>query len=362
LLISQELTLQSKVLGEERPILVNLPAGYAAGTATYPVLYLLDGRQNMMHVAGSVEVLSRTGQIPRMIIVGIPSLERQRDLTPSHMEGFPESGGGLGLLDFIEDELMPHIERTYRTHPYRVFEGHSLGGLLSVHALLNRPDMFDATIVMSPALWWNDEALTEQASVVLEDMDLEGKAVFFGIGDEDGFGMREELKRFVAVLDDRAPAGLRWEHREFEGEGHMSAPLLINYHGLKMIFAELQLPEEVRLSFTEEAFLAHEAGITARYGSAAAQSAESYITLANALMQARRFDEAVTVFARNAEVYDRYPPSFGWLANAHEEAGNLTAALEGYQTALELHELIPAGSAAEYRASIERLEALLAGE
>ncbi len=362
LTIANEFTLSSTILEEDRPILVSLPADYAATKVNYPVLYLLDGRQNMVHVAGSIEVLSRTGQVPQMIIVGIPSINRQRDLTPSPMEGFEESGRGPKFLDFIAQELMPHINQTYRTHPYQVLEGHSLGGTLAAYTLLNRPEMFDAYIVMSPAMWWNEEELTEQAKTTLDDSDFEDKAIFFGIGGEDGWGMRQELKRFVAVFEEKAPRGTRWHHEEFEGEGHMSAPLLTNYFGLKMVFADLQLPEAVRQSFTVEAFLSHEERITAKYGTAAAQSAESYVTLALALMQEERYTEAVTVFKRNAEVYNRYPLSFRWLAEAFEKNGNRKAALDNYETALALSQAVKVGEEDAYRANIKRLKLLLAGQ
>jgi len=358
--IASEFTLSSRILGEDRPILVSLPANYDRTRSTYPVLYLLDGRQNIMHVAGSVEVLSRTGQMPPMIIVGIPSLNRERDLTPSHMDGFRESGGGPRFLDFIEKELMPHIDRTYRTHPYRVLEGHSLGGARTAYALLNRPGMFDAYIVMSPAMWWNLEELTEQARTKLDEPGLENKTIFFGIGGQDGWGMRQELKRFVAVIEEKAPRGMRWQHEEFEGEGHMSAPLLSNYFGLKMVFADLQLPDAVRRSFTEEAFLAHEATITAKYGTAAAGSSESYVNLALGLMKEERYAEAVTVFNRNAEVYDTYPPSFRWLAEAQEKNGDLRAALESYETALARSRKVKVGEEGVYRENIKRLKTLLA--
>lgn len=357
--IAHEFTLSSAIMEEDRLIVVSLPADYDAGTVTYPVLYLLDGKQNMMHVAGSVEVLSRTGQVPQMIIVGIPSINRERDFTPSHVESFKESGGGPRFLDFIAQELMPHINQTYRTHSYQVLEGHSLGGTLTAYAVLNRPEMFDAYIVISPAMWWNNEELTEQAKTALDNPGAENKAIFFGIGAEDGYGMRQELKRFVAMLDDKAPSGTRWQHEEFEGEGHMSAPLLTNYFGLKMVFADLQLPEEVRQSFTEKAFLEHEAAITAKYGTAAAQSAESYTDIAFALMEEERYAEAVTVFERNAEVYDKYPRSFRWLAEADEKNGNLKAARENYETALELSKTVNVGEEDEYRANIMRLKALL---
>ena len=359
--IAHEFSLSSSILEEDRDILVSLPADYETRTATYPVLYLLDGRQNMMHVAGSIEVLSRTGQVPQMVVVGMPSTNRERDLTPSPMDRFKSSGGGPKFLDFIARELMPHINQTYRTHPYQVLEGHSMGGILVAYTLLNRPDLFDGYIVMSPALWWNSEELTEQAKTALDHPSLANKAIFFGIGDQDGYGMRQELKRFVAVLAEKAPSGTRWHHEEFAGEGHMSAPLLTNYFGLKMIFADLQLPKAVRQSFTEGAFLAHEAAITTKYGTAAAQSGESYVTLALNLMQEARYAEAVTVFKRNAEVYDQYPLSFRWLAEAHEKNGNLQAALQQYETALALSETVKVGEEDEYRANIKRLKALLAG-
>lgn len=359
LTIARETTLASKILNEDRPILVSLPAGYETSTATYPVLYLLDGRQNMMHVAGSVELLARTGHVPPMIIVGIPSLDRERDLTPSHMATFAGSGGGPRFVDFIARELMPHIDRTYRTHPYRVIEGHSLGGALAAYALLHRPELFDGYIIMSPSLWWQDEELTRQARAMLGRDGHENKAIFFGIGSEDGLGMRRELKRFVDAVAGHAPRGTRWQHEEFQGEGHMSAPLLTNYFGLKMVFADLQLPETIRQSFSRKAFLAHEAAITAKYGTAAAQSSESYVNLGLALMREERFADAVTVFERNADVYDAFPPSFRWLAEAQEKNGDLRAALDSYEAALARAVTVKVGEDDTYRANIERLKARL---
>ena len=59
--LASSFSMHSQVLNEDRTIVVALPAGYASSNASYPVLYLLDGEQNIWHVAGSVEVLTRTG-------------------------------------------------------------------------------------------------------------------------------------------------------------------------------------------------------------------------------------------------------------------------------------------------------------
>jgi predicted alpha/beta superfamily hydrolase len=53
------------------------------------------------------------------------------------------------------------IDRTYRSRPYRVLVGHSLGGLFAVYALMTRPDVFQGYIAISPALWWDDQSLVK---------------------------------------------------------------------------------------------------------------------------------------------------------------------------------------------------------
>ncbi|WP_255402360.1 alpha/beta hydrolase-fold protein [Tenacibaculum sp. SG-28] len=92
----------SKLLEEDREIAISLPEGYEKSKSSYPVIYLTDGFQNIEHVRGSVELLTRTGHIPPIIIVGIKSIDRVRDFTYSKSENNPKSGGGQQFLSFIE--------------------------------------------------------------------------------------------------------------------------------------------------------------------------------------------------------------------------------------------------------------------
>ena len=359
IILAKEFKIYSKVLAEERPFVVALPEGYDDSEAHYPVLYLLDGLQNIWHVVGSAELLTRTGHIPPLIIVGIKSVNRMRDFTPSAAAEIPYSGGGTNFLEFISSELMPHIEATYRTHPYRILEGHSLGGLFVADVLLTRPALFDAYIVMSPAFWWNQEEMAQKATTFLPTQPTLPKSLYLSIGTEDGTGMRNELSRFVEVVKAHAPAGLRWEHREMDGEGHMSAPLRINYFGLKFVFADMQLPEALWQAYDNETFLAHENRIMAKYGRAAKQSGENYITLGLQLMKEKKFAAAITVFKRNTEAYPIFPPNYAWLADAYEQNQAQRAALAAYQQALARSIKIDYGQEENYRSHIERLKAIL---
>lgn len=78
---------------------------------------------------------------------------------------FPTSGQADRFLDFLEKELIPHIDRNYRTYPHRIIAGWSFGGLLATHALIHRPEIFDAYLAISPSLWWDEELLLAEASL-----------------------------------------------------------------------------------------------------------------------------------------------------------------------------------------------------
>ena len=69
--------------------------------------------------------------------------------------------------------------------------------------------------------------------------------------------MKQELKRFVSVLE-ATKNNIHWQHKEFADEGHMSAPLLINYYALKFIFSDMKLPKSIWDNFSNSKFINYE--------------------------------------------------------------------------------------------------------
>jgi predicted alpha/beta superfamily hydrolase len=146
-------TMRSTVLGEEREFFVHLPEGYEADPTTrYPVLYVLDGTSQSGHTAESARLLARIGTIPRMIVVGVPSINgetRNRDYTPPEMRldtDVPTSPMGAAdrFLSFLQTDLIGRIDRDYRTTRPRMLAGRSRGGLFVVYSRLVAPALFDA--------------------------------------------------------------------------------------------------------------------------------------------------------------------------------------------------------------------------
>jgi predicted alpha/beta superfamily hydrolase len=134
-------TVFSNILKEKRTIYIHVPDGDK--NQRYPVLYILDGETHFQSAVAIVEQIS--GIIPNMVIVGIINTDRERDLTPTHVnpdrfvnEGEARhTGGGDKFISFIEKELIPYVDSKYPSTSYRVFSGHSLGGLTVVNAFIN---------------------------------------------------------------------------------------------------------------------------------------------------------------------------------------------------------------------------------
>ncbi|MEM8889747.1 MAG: alpha/beta hydrolase-fold protein, partial [Bacteroidota bacterium] len=171
-------SLHSEILDEERKLWIYVPKESDNDVFTrqrYPVVYLLDGDGHFFSVAGMVRQLSEVNAntvLPKMIVVGIPNTNRMRDLTPSKPQpgddpfmspqALASTGGGGNFMAFLEKELIPHIEANYRTEPYRMIIGHSLGGLTVMNILQNKPELFNAYVSIDPSMSWHKQKLLQE--------------------------------------------------------------------------------------------------------------------------------------------------------------------------------------------------------
>lgn len=358
--------LSSEILKEERPVIISLPIGYEQNQANYPVIYVLDGLENIKHTVGTIELLSESGLIPPLIIVGIQSLDRTRDLTPSNAgqnmyggtgnSGLTQSGGAPHFLRFINEELIPYVESKYRTHPYRILEGHSFGGLFSVYTLMNQPEIFDAFIVEAPALWWNQEEMTQQAKDFFIENPSIDKSMYFGVGGEEGWGMRQELIRFINVIEENNPKNLKWHHEEVGDEDHMSSRLLLNYHGLKYIFSDLRIEEELNKEYSDQAFLKEEESLMEKYGTKARRPAGDYVNLVVKLEGEENLEGAITILKRATKAYPNYIGLLTYLAKLYEQTGQIDSAIATYVYGIEVSKKYKLGHEEDFTLEISRLK------
>lgn len=150
-------TIKSTVLNEERTVVVQLPKSYQAEPKkVYPVIYRLDGAGNIPLASAVIERLQNDNRAPEVIIVAIENTNRLRDMYPTvnkEPQGpVGEGGGAAKFLAFFEQELIPLVNKNYRTHDYKVIAGASAGGVFALYALQAKSELFQAHIAYSPAV------------------------------------------------------------------------------------------------------------------------------------------------------------------------------------------------------------------
>jgi predicted alpha/beta superfamily hydrolase len=249
--------ISSKVLGEDRKVYIYVPpADTLSPDKRYPVIYLLDGDNHFSLVAEYCRYLSRrdVNVVPEMIIVGIPNTNRTRDLTPTNSifdyEGkantsansrFRSSGGGNNFLRFIGTELIPYVDAHYKTQPFKVFAGHSFGGITTINCLLTQPDMFDAYIAISPSFWWDRGYLLSLADKTLKNDRVINKTIFYSDANEgmpDDPTFHASLLKFDSIITQRKIRGLDYKYVHYPEDTHMTEPVKAYYDALRFVFRQ----------------------------------------------------------------------------------------------------------------------------
>jgi predicted alpha/beta superfamily hydrolase len=346
--IGEVLKLQSKVLGEKRTILISTPADYAQGRERFPVLYMTDGDAHLTHTRGTVDFLARNLVMPNLIIVAVTNTDRTRDLSPTRAnrrladgtrQDIPNSGGAGRFLDFFEKELIPYVEGHYRTEPYRIFAGHSLGGLLALYTFTTRSELFNAYIAASPALTWDDDYIMGRVSTFLGERQGLQRTLFVTMASEEYSDPKPtHFDRLCTMLGNTKIAGFAWGCQRMSDETHGTVVLRSHYYGLRKIYDGWQLPlgtPAAAFNMTMADIVKHYAGLSKRFGYSIVPPEVTVNQAGYLLLGQNRTDDAIAVFRGNVELYPFSANVYDSLAEALERAGRTEEALATYGRAVD---------------------------
>ncbi len=362
-------SMYSTILNEQRQIWVHVPGTEEQKAITgqrYPVVYLLDGDGHFSSVVGMIQQLSTVNGntiIPEMIVVGIPNTNRARDLTPSHVDSGPGSqstGGGGNFLKFLETELIPYIDSVYPSLPYRIYIGHSFGGLSVLHALIQNPALFNSYIAIDPSMWWNNRSFLAETKKALAAKQFIGKSLFLGIANTMEEGMdtvmvlkdtAQSTEHIRSILDlakeieSSGHNGLKSKSVYYHQDNHTSVPLIAEYDALRFIFKDfsLKINRQDYKDNTEslaEKFKNHYLKLSRQYG-VEFKPPESRINgLGHYLMYNRQLIQARDLFKLNVGYYPDSYKACEALGDALDALGDTKQAIDYYQKALALKETI----------------------
>lgn len=162
--------IRSTAVGRGFQIHVRFPEGYdPAQPRVYPTVYLTDGDSLFPILAANHLFLTYDDGLPEAIVVGIayggfdPAVNRRNVDFQSPGAGVSSEQAGAGAFQrFLKTELIPEVERRYRSDPSRrVLFGQSRGGAFVLFSAVTDPDLFWGRIASNPSITPGIESLLE---------------------------------------------------------------------------------------------------------------------------------------------------------------------------------------------------------
>lgn len=334
--IGKYLKIKSKILNEERTIVVHLPRGYENSRNSYPVLYFLDAEWEdlLPTVVASSGYLNSFGSIPKIIVVGICNTDRTRDMIPVKIEDEQTSGGAAFFLRFISEELMPFIEKNYRTEPFAILYGGSYAGLFTVNAFLGKPDTFRAYIASSPGIGVCPAYLYEKANRLFKNSKSLSRFLYMIYGERDYPQSTGHTKDFYDFIKSNAPEDLECQMSIIENEGHV--PFISLYKGLRFVFSEWAFPANRITEAGLDEIKQHFSRISKKYGYDIIIPANILISLGYWSIRKEKIPEAIEALLLACELHPYSPDAFYYLGEAHEKNNQIDLALKNYKKAFEV--------------------------
>lgn len=202
---------KSAIFGNTREIAIHLPAGYDdRADRRYPTLYAQDG-QNLVDPhrsfipgqhwrlteAADAAIGERTSSPMIIVAVDHAGVGRIDEFTPTHDKRHKGSGRADDYARLLIEELKPVIDERFRTLPGdNGLLGSSLGGLVSLHLLLKRRDVFSRAAVMSPSVWWDGKTILRTA----EEFNGPPPRLWLDIGGREGKEALNDVRLLRDVL------------------------------------------------------------------------------------------------------------------------------------------------------------------
>ncbi len=245
---SQLRVLPRTAAGRQYQLHIGLPDSYVTNpTKRYPVVYVTDAYWDFQKITSIQGCLVYDKVSPEFITVGLgyagENLNygdlRRWELSPTPFGDRGEaSGHAADFLRTIETEIIPLIDREYRTDPScRILCGASMGGLFTLYAMYTRPDLFQGYVAATPAVILGDDWLFGYEESFAKSGRPIPARLFVAVGGNESPGYAAGVLRFNQRIQSRKYPGLAYKFRIIEGERHAGMQSIAYTFGLQFVFA-----------------------------------------------------------------------------------------------------------------------------
>jgi predicted alpha/beta superfamily hydrolase/TolA-binding protein len=332
--------IHSNILDEDRLLLTHLPREYDDTQLSYPVLYLLYGQDINNYFADAViitEKLGTTGEIPPVIVVGVANTNRYRDNLPEKIRGRSDSGGADNFLRFFEEELIPYVEKNYRTKNFRILAGPQAGAVFGLYALLTKPDLLNAVLSENPFMNPENSAfLYPRAEAFFKNTMSLKKFLYIKCEKNERPQDLEYVENFAQLLESHTPKGFRFQVEISEPSGYFIAPLPFR-QGLRTLFTGHKLPENFQTNTVKDIIDYYEK-LSEAYGFTVDPPSLMMTFEGDKLSEQRKTNEAIGLFEYQLSLYPKSLNALWRLGETYRGMGKFERAREYYRKFLDIRD------------------------
>lgn len=209
----------SSKLGESRRLKIQLPRNYDTNIdKKYPIVLVLDADYLFEPVAGNVDYFSYWEDMPESIVVGVMQGESRYEDCFYDDNTFMPSEKGAQFFEFLGMELIPHIDKTYRTAKFILGVGHDFTANFLNYYLFKDPPLLNGYINLSPDMApLMDQRLVERIPQIREKI-----FYYLATGTDDIKGLMESSVSINAQLKGLKSNSFNYYFDNFEGATHYS--------------------------------------------------------------------------------------------------------------------------------------------
>jgi tetratricopeptide (TPR) repeat protein len=292
----------------------------------------------MAYYADAWSALARWGdeaRTPQMILVGVDNIDRYRDLRPLQQNGEP--AGIEDFTRFLSEEVIPFIEREYRTAGYRILAGPQAGAVFCLYTLQNHPDLFDAFILNNPLVSEpNTNFLLDQAESFYSGTESLRKFFYIIYG---GAGESPEavaaVERFARMTEPAREHGFDLRLDDISGNDEFIPPLHIK-EGLRVLFSDYYLPPDRLFSSLADIRTFYD-GLSKSFGYDVAPGEWVMTRSADALIEQGEAVPATEILEYQTSLYPNMVNGWWRLAGLAAGRGDTEEAIRLYEKCVEIN-------------------------
>ncbi|WP_299221942.1 alpha/beta hydrolase-fold protein [uncultured Aquimarina sp.] len=327
---------------------VSLPPSYEnSTTSSFPVVFLLESDYHLHYATTTVEVMSKEGQIPEMIIVGIPAYDNGKkyfieDKVLTETELIIRQNIRMNdkkFLNFLEKELLPEVNKNFRTKNYSVLVGNVSNGLLVTEAYLNN-SIFNSYVAINSGFWKEELSTIDVIDTTLTNTIKKKRFYFSGFDNIENINstmvdIRNNQEYLYTSLKNNGISHNNIRFQIFDEGSNESISLISLYHGFRFVFEDYVLPMSATITIDD--VVKHYDALSEDLGVSFLPPENIVNMIAWAKFNANEREQAYELFDLNISNYPLSHTAYEMLGYAYNNDGKHKEAIISFEKSLEIN-------------------------